>query len=191
MDLTALTPVLMIRADDRCELCLAMKDLAPVAVPPVSEATLDRAVLVCAVCRAWLGGDAPPAGHAFCLQESAWCAEPAVQVVAWRLLRGMSGESWAQDLADQLYMDDGTAAWARAGQDEEPLVATVDSNGTVLADGDSVTLIKDLDVKGAGFTAKRGTLVKNIRLTENPEHVEGRVNKVAIVLVARFLKRVG
>jgi len=51
-------------------------------------------------------------------------------------------------------------------------------------------LIKDLDVKGAGFTAKRGTVVKNITLTDNPLHIEGRVNGVRIVLVADFLKKV-
>ena len=55
--------------------------------------------------------------------------------------------------------------------------------------GDGVTLIKDLDVKGAGFTAKRGTLVRPIRLTDNPEHVEGKVNKMAIVLKTQFLKK--
>ena len=66
---------------------------------------------------------------------------------------------------------------------------TVDSNGAPLADGDSVTLIKDLDVKGTSFVAKRGTLVKGVRLTDNPEHVEGRVNKVSIVLKTCFLKK--
>jgi protein PhnA len=191
MDLTDLTPALLERADDRCELCTSTDGLAPVVVPPTSEPSVDRCVLLCAICRGWQDGDTPPAGHAFCLQESAWTAEPAVQVVAWRLLHGMSGESWAQDLADQLYMDDTATAWARIGLDDEAPAPTLDSNGTALADGDSVTLIKNLDVKGAGFTAKRGTLVKGIQLTDNPEHVEGRVNKVAIVLVARFLKRVG
>jgi len=58
-----------------------------------------------------------------------------------------------------------------------------------LTSGDSVTLIKDLDVKGTSFVAKRGTLVKGIRLTDNPEHVEGRVNKVSIVLKTQFLKK--
>jgi len=50
-------------------------------------------------------------------------------------------------------------------------------------------LIKDLDVKGAGFTAKRGTAVRNISLTSNPEHIEGRVNGTRIVLLTCFLKK--
>jgi protein PhnA len=66
----------------------------------------------------------------------------------------------------------------------------VDSNGAVLMDGDSVTLIKDLDVKGANFTAKRGTLVKSIRVGDDPTHVEGRVNKMSIMLKTCFLKKV-
>ena len=64
-----------------------------------------------------------------------------------------------------------------------------DSNGTQLADGDSVTLIKDLKVKGSSAVLKRGTLVKNIQLTDNDEEVEGRVNKVQMVLRTEFLKK--
>ena len=51
---------------------------------------------------------------------------------------------------------------------------TRDSNGTVLADGDSVTIIKDLKVKGASATLKRGTTFKNIRLTDDPREIECR-----------------
>ena len=53
-----------------------------------------------------------------------------------------------------------------------------------------MTLIKDLDVKGAGFTAKRGTVVKNIIVGDDPEHIEGRVNKTKIYLKTCFLKKV-
>ena len=52
-----------------------------------------------------------------------------------------------------------------------------------------MTLIKDLPVKGAGFTAKRGTAVRNIALTGNPEQIEGRVNGVRIVLLTKYLKK--
>jgi protein PhnA len=75
------------------------------------------------------------------------------------------------------------------GDESDERVKTVDSNGTELLEGDSVTLIKDLDVKGANFTAKRGTMVKNIHLTDNPEHIEGKVNKQSIVLKTCFLKK--
>ena len=67
---------------------------------------------------------------------------------------------------------------------------TRDSNGTVLADGDNVTLIKDLKVKGTSVTLKRGMLVKGIRLTGDPDEVECRVEKVkGLVLRTEFLKK--
>ena len=64
-----------------------------------------------------------------------------------------------------------------------------DSNGNILQEGDSVTLIKDLKVKGTSTTLKRGKIVKNIRLTDNPDEVEGKVDKVHIVLRTEFLKK--
>lgn len=65
-----------------------------------------------------------------------------------------------------------------------------DSNGTLLAEGDSVTLIKDLKVKGTSVTLKRGTLVKNIHLTNNQDEVECRVEKIkGLVLKTQFLKK--
>ena len=64
-----------------------------------------------------------------------------------------------------------------------------DSNGTVLNDGDSVTLIKDLKVKGSSLTLKRGTVVKKIRLTDDEQEVDCRVNGSSIVLRTEFLKK--
>ncbi|GAB4353160.1 MAG: alkylphosphonate utilization protein [Oricola sp.] len=67
---------------------------------------------------------------------------------------------------------------------------TRDTNGTILADGDNVTVIKDLKVKGTSSTVKRGTLVKNIRLTGNPEEIECRVGNIkGLVLRTEFLKK--
>jgi protein PhnA len=65
-----------------------------------------------------------------------------------------------------------------------------DSNGNLLKDGDSVTLIKDLKVKGTSVTLKRGTLVKNIRLTGDAGEVECNAEKVkGLVLKTEFLKK--
>ena len=65
-----------------------------------------------------------------------------------------------------------------------------DSNGTLLAEGDSVTLIKDLKVKGSSLTLKRGTVVKNIRLTNSTAEIEGRTGGSTMVLKTGFLKKV-
>ncbi|WP_280178200.1 zinc ribbon domain-containing protein YjdM [Methylocella tundrae] len=65
-----------------------------------------------------------------------------------------------------------------------------DSNGTRLADGDDVTLIKDLKVKGTSETLKRGTLVRNIRLTDAPGEIECSTKQVkGLVLKTEFLKK--
>ena len=65
-----------------------------------------------------------------------------------------------------------------------------DSNGTTLADGDTVIVIKDLKVKGASLTLKRGTTIKNIRLTDNIEEIECNAEKVkGLVLKTCFLKK--
>ena len=64
-----------------------------------------------------------------------------------------------------------------------------DSNGNILNDGNTVTVIKDLKVKGSSDVIKRGTTVKNIRLTEDPAEIDCRVNKTAMVLRTEFVKK--
>jgi len=92
-----------------------------------------------------------------------------------------------------LYLDDETLTWAQAtgeGQNDEDEVRHLDSNGAVLEAGDTVTLIKDLNVKGANFTAKRGTAVRGISLVaDNAEHIEGKVNGQQIVILTKFVKK--
>jgi protein PhnA len=116
-----------------------------------------------------------------------WSEEPAVQVLAARMLLRLSKYDWARDLTDQLYLDDETRIW----------VANVavtsnhrDCNGMPLAVGDTVVLIKDLPVKGAGFIAKRGATIKGISLViGNDAQIEGRVNGQRIVILAEFVKK--
>ena len=64
-----------------------------------------------------------------------------------------------------------------------------DSNGAELLDGDSVTVIKDLKVRGSSMVIKRGTKVKSIRLTDNPEEVDCKIDGSSIVLKTCFLKK--
>jgi len=67
---------------------------------------------------------------------------------------------------------------------------TRDANGNILADGDTVHLVKDLKVKGTSVTLKRGTVVKNIRLTDDPAEIECNAEKVkGLVLRTEFLKK--
>ena len=109
------------------------------------------------------------------------------------MLTRLSAEGWPQELLDMMYLSDDILVWAKAtgeGQSDEDSIVHKDSNGTLLSGGDTVTLIKDLDVKGTSFTAKRGTAVRNISLVQsNPEHIEGRVNGTQIVILTKFVKR--
>lgn len=66
---------------------------------------------------------------------------------------------------------------------------TKDSNGTILNEGDHVFVIKDLKIKGSSSIIKRGTVIKNIRLTNSENEIEGRVEKAVIVLKTAFLKK--
>ncbi|MDF1582805.1 MAG: PhnA domain-containing protein [Methyloprofundus sp.] len=186
---------LLQRSGAKCELCASEENLTAYHLPPENEASAEKSILVCATCNDQIANpESMDAHHWRCLNDSMWNPEPAVQVMAWRLLNKLSAtESWAQDLLDTLYLEPEVLSWAESdasASSEDDSDPTLDSNGARLLAGDTVTLIKDLDVKGAGFTAKRGTLVKNITLTDNPKHIEGRVNGIRLVLVADFMKKV-
>ncbi len=152
-------------------------------------------VLLCSYCRTQLADvTSLDENHWRCLNDSMWSQEPAVQVLAWRLLTLLLDKGWSQHLLDMLYLEDDVRRWAEAGlqtTDEATLVHR-DANGAVLAAGDSITLIKDLNVKGAGFTAKRGTMVRSISLVaDNGEQIEGRVSGQQIVILAKYVKKSG
>lgn len=66
---------------------------------------------------------------------------------------------------------------------------TKDCNGVALENGDSVMLSKDLNVKGCSLKLKRGTVIKKIRLTSNPEEIECKIGSSQIVLKTCFLKK--
>jgi len=84
--------------------------------------------------------------------------------------------------------DCGKEFTSEATDDEMDNIAR-DSNGAELSDGDSVTVIKDLKVRGSSMVIKRGTKVKSIRLTENSEEVDCKIDGSSIVLKTCFLKK--
>jgi protein PhnA len=179
------------RSNNCCELCTSPDNLSVFPVPPTSDLSAQQSIYLCNNCLEQVEGTKTlDINHMRCLTDAMWNQEPAVQVMAYRLLHKLSAESWAQDALDMIYLEDAVKTWAEQGiaaaEREGP---TRDSNGTELQDGDNVTLIKDLKVKGANFTAKHGTMVRGISLSDNPEHIEGKVNGTRIVLVAAYLKK--
>jgi len=181
------------RSEHKCELCSSDVNLSAYNVEPNNGASSDSSILCCEVCLAQINDPSSmDANHWRCLNDSMWSQTPVVQVMAWRQLKQLSSELWAQDLIEMLYLDDENLKWAQSGlmiADAQAVEPTRDSNGTILSAGDNVTIIKDLVVKGAGFTAKRGTSVRGISLTSNPEHIEGRVNGTRVVLVSAYMKK--
>ena len=182
------------RSKSKCELCSAIEDLSVYEIPPDSKATADDSVLLCEACRTQIENpESVDVNHWRCLNDSMWSQVPAVQVMAWRMLTRLSGEGWPQDLLDTMYLEEETLVWAQAtgeGQNTEDEIKHLDSNGAILEAGDTVTLIKDLNVKGANFTAKRGAAVRGISLVaDNPEHIEGKVEGQRIVILTKFVKK--
>jgi len=185
------------RSGSVCELCANSENLSVYELPPNGDnsAKESQALLACDICVDQINNpEKIDVNHWRCLNDSMWSQVPAVQVMAWRMLTRLSAEGWPQDLLDMMYLDDETLAWAKAeveAESDDDAVIHKDSNGAVLSAGDTVTLIKDLDVKGTSFTGKRGTAVRNISLVQsNPEHIEGRVNGTQIVILTKFVKRV-
>jgi protein PhnA len=182
------------RSGSACELCTATESLLVYAVPPKSGESVEENVLICETCHSQIEQpEQVEANHWRCLNDSMWSPVPAVQVLAWRMLNRLRGEGWPVDLLEMMYLEPGTLVWAKAlGEASEQAAAVIhlDSNGGQLQAGDTVVLIKDLNVKGANFTAKRGTAVRNISLVwDNAEQIEGRVNGQQIVILTQFVKK--
>ncbi len=79
--------------------------------------------------------------------------------------------------------------WSDSELAEQVSSVPTDSNGAELKDGDAVTVIKDLKVKGSSMVIKRGTKVKSIRLTDDPELVDCKIEGSGIVLRTEFLRK--
>ncbi len=181
------------RSGSICELCGANNDLKSFEVKP-SNGTLDQHILICNTCNNQIENpEQTDANHWRCLNDSMWSTAPPVQVMAWRMLNRLRSEGWPQDLLDMLYLEEDTLEWAKAtgeGENDEDTVKHIDSNGVQLQSGDNVVLIKDLNVKGGGFTAKRGTAVRKISLVhDNSEHIEGRIEGQHIVILTKYVKK--
>jgi protein PhnA len=177
------------RSENKCELCTSPSDLSAYTIPPKSTDITEHQIALCPTCIDQVKDYTTiDVDHMRCVNESMWSIVPAVQVVSYRLLKQMQNESWAQDAIGMIYMDDETREWADAQADSA--IIHKDSNGHVLENGDTVTLVKDLNVKGAGFTAKRGTAVRRIRLDpDNANHIEGKVEGQQIVILTEYVKK--
>ena len=182
------------RSDNKCELCKSATNVALYEVPPQDQSNADNTILICSKCLAQIEKrEELNSAHWNCLTEAMWSEVPGVQVAAWRMLNRLRNESWAADNLDMMYLDDERLAWAKATGDHEndgTVDLHKDCNGAQLQTGDSVVLIKSLDVKGSTLNAKMGTVVKNIRLVEeNTEQIEGKIEGQTIVILTKYVRK--
>lgn len=180
------------RSGGNCEICAAKAELSAYVPAPRSASSIEDAAAICTTCRDQLEEKVPMlANHWRCLNDSMWSEVPAVKVIAYRVLNQLRGEGWPVDLLDMMYLDEDTLEWAKQdAQVADTAVVHRDSNGVVLAAGDTVTIIKDLNVKGSSMVAKRGTAVRNIILVhDNAEQIEGKVDGQRIVLLTQYVKK--
>jgi len=168
-----------------CELCGSSEGVNIHEVSP-SDGSEEQSIYLCSTCQAQIDSGELDETHFNCLNDSMWSETPAVAVMSYRLLNSLG----RQDLVDMMYMEEDVKAWADAGISNEEKLVYKDANGVILSHGDTVVITKDLDVKGTGFTAKRGTAVRNIGLVPgDSEHIEGRVNGVKIHILTKYLKK--
>jgi len=178
---------LVARSGGVCELCGSSEGLGAVEVKP-SDATAEQSIYLCSTCQEQMNNpEAMDENHLNCLNDSMWSETPAVKVASYSLLNRLG----RQDLIEMMYLEEAEQKWADSALNASAnKIVHKDANGVILQAGDSVVILKDLEVKGAGFTAKRGTTVTRIALPADiDDHIEGRVNGTKIFLKTEFLKK--
>jgi protein PhnA len=178
------------RSGSQCEISGSEEQLVVYLVEPKTEATPENCILITKTLKDQIENpDTTNPNDWRGLSDSMWNENLPVQIVSWRMLARLKNH----DLLDMMYLDEDALEWAKAtgeGEEEEGKIVHKDSNGNLLFDGDSVVLIKDLDVKGANFTAKRGAAVHNIKVVwNNAEQIEGRVEGQHIVILTQYVKK--
>lgn len=177
------------RSGEQCELCTSTEGLSVYEVPASPDATAGSCVMVCEKCRSEIeDAEILDQNHWRCLNDSMWSQEPAVQVMAYRMLNRLASETWAQDLLDMMYLEEDTRQWAEKGMlsdEDKPR----DVNGVELKKGDDVTIIKDLPVKGSSMVIKQGTAVRGISVTDDPKHIQGKVNGQTMFIIAEYCRK--
>ncbi|MDP2572409.1 PhnA domain-containing protein [Vibrio penaeicida] len=175
------------RCGSQCELCASQAPLQPYIVAPHSMVTVDHAIMLCGTCLNEIE-EPKDINHWRCLNDSMWSPVAPVQVTAWRQLKRLSAESWAQDALDMIYLEDDVAKWAEIGMDDD-VEKPRDVNGLELKKGDDVTVIKDLPIKGSSQVIKQGTVVRGIGLTDDPKHIQGKANGQAMFIIAEYCRK--
>jgi protein PhnA len=178
------------RSGSVCEISGSDENLVVYLVEPKTEVTPENCILITKSLRDQIQNPETTDSNDWRgLSDSMWNENLPVQIVSWRMHARLKN----MDMLEMMYLDEEALVWAKAtgeADDDEGKIVHKDSNGNVLLDGDSVVLIKDLDVKGATFTAKRGAAVHNIKLVwDDANLIEGRVENQNIYILTQYVKK--
>jgi protein PhnA len=178
------------RSGSVCEISGSDENLVVYLVEPKTEAIPENCILITKSLKDQIENpDTTNQNDWRGLSDSMWNENLPVQIVSWRMHARLKN----MDMLEMMYLDEDALEWAKAtgeADDDEGKIVHKDSNGNVLLDGDSVVLIKDLDVKGATFTAKRGAAVHNIKLVwDDANLIEGRVENQNIYILTQYVKK--
>jgi protein PhnA len=184
---STITDRLSERCQGLCELCTTETATIAYAVSPKNNDVIENEVALCNTCLSKLDSTSDQQ-HWQSLAGSIWNTEPSVQALSYRILYNNRDQDWAQEIMSAVEPDESVINWATSAFQ----VADVhkDSNGNILESGDTVVLTQNLNVKGANFTATKGTVVRKIRLVpDNTEQIEGKVNEQMIVILTKYVRK--
>ena len=185
---------LLNRANNQCELCKFKDDLLVYEVP-FGDKSISDCILICEKCHIQLQDNTKiEQSHWHCLKDAMWSEENAVKVVVYQILKVLN----KQDLLDMFYLKDDIKTWANKlnsdnnekNKEDNKKENKKDANGNILNKGDTISILKELNVKGSHILAKRGTLVKNIKLSNLEGHIEGKINGTSIYIKCEFVKKI-
>ena len=175
------------RCESLCELCASENAKVAYAVSPKNHDSIDNEVAICATCAAEIENQTSSL-HWSCLAGSIWNQTPSVQALSYRILYKFKDEQWASEIMGSVELPEEIVNWALSVYQTQEIHK--DSNGDALANGDTVVLTQQLNVKGASFNAPKGTIVRKIRLVaDNPEQIEGKINDQTIVILTKYVRK--
>lgn len=175
------------RSESLCELCVSQNAKIAYAVSPKNNDSIENEVALCDTCLSEINNKTASL-HWNCLAGSIWNEALSVQALSYRILYGYKDEQWASEIINSVELREEVINWALNVYETQEIHR--DSNGNALANGETVVLTQQLNVKGASFNAPKGTIVRKIRLVpDNTEQIEGKINDQTIVILTKFVKK--
>lgn len=175
------------RCENICELCSTNEATHAYTVSPKDDNNIENQVAICDTCLQHIQAETFDNYWQF-LEGSIWNPVASVQALSYRIIAQCKDENWASDLLSTVDIDDNIIQWANSAFEKADVHK--DAYGNILESGDTVVLTQALNVKGASFSAAKGTVVKRIKLVhDNTEQIEGKINDQTIVILTKYVKK--